>query len=356
MSDDYIYDPRALQPWLAGLGAGAVAGIAGTLLAFTLRSPDDIVANSLTVSIGAILIGLVSGLLWRRLRATDNGLRTFRWAMAGGFLVTLVAIAILDQAVLSNLISYAVPVDAVIFATIGLLTPLLASSHWPAWSVVIIVVATVGLAVGLFGKGNVESGELSLSDLTTTTLAPPPISSAGDTPASTSPPDVANSATFSTFTITEGAATWTVPETLQGLASVAVGRSDELTGTITPGEGFEFSVDLTTFTSDQPRRDQFVRRMFAADPIAVFTSDSFEVPDAPDGEVITMQVEGTMIVNATPRDVVWDVEARKDGSVVSVTGELDIVLTDFGITPPSLAFVRVQDEAHLEVLFQAEGA
>jgi hypothetical protein len=38
-----------------------------------------------------------------------------------------------------------------------------------------------------------------------------------------------------------------------------------------------------------------------------------------------------------------------------VTGELDITLTEFGLTPPRLAFVQVEDEAHLEVLFQAFG-
>ncbi len=359
MTDDYTYDPETLSPWLAGLTAGAVAGIAGTLLAFTLRSPDDIVANSVTVTIGALLIGLASGALWRQVRATTNGLRTFRWAVVGGFVVTLIAIAIIDQVALARLIPYAMPIDAVIFGVIGLLTPYFSTMHWPSWLVAVPVVIVVVLAIGLFGRGNVASGELSLDDLTTTTLAPTPITPAPDVTTTTAIPDdtvAGDQETFTQFTITEGTATWTVPETLQGLSAVAVGRSERLTGSIIPGEGFEFSVDLTTFTSDQDRRDQFVRRMFAGQPLAVFSSDSFELPDARDGERIALQVPGTLTVNGTPLDVAWEVEAQKDGPVVSVTGELDIVLTDFAITPPRLAFVQVEDEAHLEVLFQAEGS
>lgn len=358
MAGDYVYDPKALSPWLAGLAAGAVGAIAGTMLAFSQRSPDDIVANSVTVTVGALLIGLASGWLWRRVRATNNALTTFRLAMVGGFVVTLVAIAIVDQVALSRLVPYGMPIGAVIFAAVGLLTPFFATHHWPAWAVAILVVIAVALALVLFGRGNVASGDLSLSDLTTTTLAPTAISQVGETTETTDATDTTVAAaaeSFSEFVISDGAATWTVPETLQGLAVVAVGRSDELTGTITPGGGFEFEIDLTTFTSDQPRRDAFVRDMFASAPIATFSSDTFDLPDAPDGEVVTMQVPGTMIVNGTPRQVVWEVEARKDGAVLSVTGELDITLTEFGLTPPRLGFVQVEDEARLEVLFQAAG-
>ena len=360
MATDYTYDPETLNPWLAGLASGAVAAILGTFLAFLLRSPDEVVANSVTVTIGALVIGLASGWLWRRLRATSNGLRIFRWAMVGGFVATVVAIAIVDQAALSRLIPYGTPVAIVLFATVGLLTPYFATMHWPVWVVAVPVVIALALAVGLFGRGNVPSGDVSLDDLSTTTQAPTAITPEGDTePPTTAAP--AADQVFTEFVIaddcppTNCVATWTVPETLRGLDTHAVGFSEELTGSITPGEGFEFIIDLTTFTSDQDRRDEFVRDLFAADPIATFSSDSFVLPDAPDGEEVEMTVAGTMTVNSTPRMVQWEVVARKDGNVVSVTGELDVTLTEFGIDPPRFGFVQVEDEAHLEVLFQAIG-
>ena len=358
MADEYTYDSDTLDPWLAGLASGAVAAIVGTLLAFALRSPDDLVANSLTVAVGALVIGLVSGMLWRRLRATSNGLAAFRWAMVGGFVVSLVAIAIIDQVALSSLIPYAAPIAGVIFFTVGWFTPYLATLYWSWLIPAVLTLVALAMGVGLFGRGNVESGELSLTDLTTTTMATPVITATGSTAttiASPIPTDGSQPETFAEYTVNEGVATWTVPETLQGLATVAVGRSESLTGLITPGEGFEFTIDLTTFTSDQARRDRFVRDMFDADPLATFNADAFDLPDVPDGEVVLLAIPGTMTVNGTPVAVVWDVEAVKEGAVISVTGELDITLTEFGLTPPRLGFVQVEDEAHLEVLFQAIG-
>jgi polyisoprenoid-binding protein YceI len=358
MTTEYVYDPTTLSPWLAGLAAGAVGAMAGILLAFSLRSPDDIVANSVSVTVAALIVGLASGWLWRRVRATTRALPTFRWAVFGGLIAALVAIAIVDQVALANLIPYAGPIAAAVFASVGLLTPFFATHHFPGWGVAVLVVLAVALAIGLFGRGNVESGELSLSDLTTTTLAPTANTQSETTVApstSADPADVAPVETFTEYVINQGSATWSVPENLYGLDAVAVGRSDELTGTISPQAGASFEIDLTSFTSDQPRRDEFVRRLFGSDPIATFTSESFEVPEAADGEVVMLEVPGTLTVNGTPRDVVWSVEARKVGSVVEVTGEVDVTLSEFGITPPSLGFVQVEDQATLEVLFQADG-
>lgn len=358
MTTQYVYDPTTLSPWLAGLAAGAVGAMAGTLLAFSLRSPDDVVANSVSVTVAALVVGLASGWLWRRVRAVSGGLSTFRWAVFGGFIAALIGIAIVDQVALANLIPYGGPIAAAVFASVGLLTPFFATHHFPPWGVAVLVVVAVALGIGLFGRGNVESGELSLSDLTTTTLAPT-ANTQSETSAVPStaadPAEAAPAEAFSEFVISQGTATWAVPENLYGLDTVAVGRSDELTGTITPGSGFDFEIDLTTFTSDQPRRDEFVRRLFGSDPIVTFTADAFELPEAADGEEVMLDVAGTLTVNGTPRDVVWSVEARKVGSVVEVTGEVDVTLTEFGITPPRLAFVEVVDEATLEVLFQADG-
>ena len=161
MPSEYRYDPDALNPWLAGLAAGAVGAIAGTVLAFSLLSPDEVIANSVTVTAGALLVGLASGWLWRRVRATSNGLATFRWALVGAFVVTLVAVAIVDQVAISRLIPYGTPIDAVIFVSVGLLTPYLAAHHWPVWTVAVLVAIALAMAVGLFGRGNVESGDLN---------------------------------------------------------------------------------------------------------------------------------------------------------------------------------------------------
>lgn len=348
MADDYSYDPRALNPILAGFAAGSVGAIAASLVALPIHTPDELIANSLTVTIAAIIIGGLSGLLWRRIRATRNAARTFALSMVAAFFITMMAVAIIDQTTLDRFIPYAGAVSLVIFLSVGLLAPAFSRAVVPAWVAFIPVLIALIVGFGLFGRGTSADGTLELDDIVSTTTTTAAEASGQD------PAPEAESAGSGLYTVTEGVATYTVPETLRGLAVDAVGRSESLTGSVSTDGSFQFTLDLTTFESDQSRRDGRVSSMFADDPDAVFTSDSFAWPDEPDGTTVTFEVTGTMTINSTERDLTWQVEARKDGRTISVTGETDITLTEFGIEPPSIAgIVDVEDEARLEVLFQA---
>ena len=360
MSDGYTYDPRSLNPILAGLAAGSVGAIAASLIALPIHTPDELVANSLTITIAALVIGALSGLLWRRIRATSNATRTFALTMVGAFIVTMMAVAIIDQTALDRFIPYAAAVSLVIFLSVGLLTPVFSRAVVPAWVAVIPVVLALLVGLGLFGRGTSTSGDLSLDDLETpTSVAAAAEPAEGSSTTSAAASDTADESADvpsadGVYVVDEGVASYTVPETLRGLQVDAVGISETLTGSVSTDGSFEFELDLTTFESDQSRRDSRVVDLFSADPLAVFTSSDFVWPDGPDGTPVTFEVAGTMTINATDREVTWQVEARKDGDTISATGETDITLTEFGIEPPSIAgFVDVEDEAHLEVLFQA---
>lgn len=347
MADDYTYDPRALNPILAGLAAGSVGAIAASLIALPIHTPDELVANSVTITIGALIIGALSGWLWRRIRASSNAYRTFALAMVGGFVITMLAAAIVDQTALNRLIPYAAAVSLVIFLSVGLLTPVFATAIAPAWAALIPVVLALIVGFGLFGRGTTTDGALELDDLDTATTTT--TSDSGEAAASEQ-----ETAPAGVFRVVEGVATYTVPETLRGLEVDAVGRSESLTGSVSTDGAFEFELDLTTFVSDQSRRDGRVASLFSADPVAVFSSTEFVWPEGQDGTAITFDVTGTMTINTIALPLTWLVEARKDGSTISVTGETDITLTEFGIEPPSIAgIVAVEDEARLEVLFQA---
>jgi hypothetical protein len=347
MADDFTYDPRALNPILAGLAAGSVGAIAASLIALPIHTPDELVANSLTVTIVALIVGALSGMLWRRIRAFSHATRTFALAIVGGFVTTMIAAAIIDQTALSRFIPYAGAVSLVIFLSVGLLTPVFSRAIAPSWAALIPVALALAVGLGLFGRGTTSDGALELADLDSATA--PAAAASGEPTGSTS-----DSTTTGVFTVVNGVATYTVPETLRGLEVEAVGRSEALTGSVSTDGSFTFELDLTTFVSDQSRRDGRVSSMFSADPIAVFTSADFAWPEGQDGTPITFDVTGTMTMNSTERALTWQVEARKDGNTISVTGETDITLTEFGIEPPSIAgVVDVKDEAHLEVLFRA---
>ena len=151
---DYTYDPTSLNPILSGLGAGAIGAIVASLVSLPLSSPDETVANTLSVTVVSLLIGLAAGELWRRLRASNNAMRTFLWAQAGALIIALLAITIVDRTFLGQLGPYALPLAIIVFASVALLTPLLAGSHLPSWSIWLLVAVALLVGAGLLGRGN----------------------------------------------------------------------------------------------------------------------------------------------------------------------------------------------------------
>jgi polyisoprenoid-binding protein YceI len=371
MSSEYEYDPRTLNPVLSGLAAGAVGAIAGSLVSLSITTPDEIVANTLSLSILAMLIGLATGELWRRVRATSNGLRTFYLTTSAAFVLTLILLVSIDRFALQNLLPYAVPVAGIVFLSVGLLTPAFSRAVVSSWIVVIPVVLALAVGIGLLGRGKTTSGELSLEDVgePTVTASVKSGGSGGASPADTGTsgvdaPDVVNSVDAvaipgdlaAEYTVTEGVATYTVPETLRGLEAEAVGRTESVTGTIEPSGSLEVTVDLLSLQSDQPRRDGRVREMFAVSPEAIFTTDTLALPsEVQVNQVVPLTVDGSLTINEVTREVTWAAEARVVEDAIEVAGEIDIVLTDYGVTPPTIGgIVEVEDAAHLEIVIRAE--
>lgn len=368
MSSDYIYDPDAWHPVLAGAVAGAIAALVGSVLTLILRSPDEIIANSLTVTIVAIVLGALSGWLWRSIRVSSRPVRTFAWTMVGGFVVAMMAISLGHLFILDNLVDFGLPIAALIFLTLGFFIPILAKVTAPSWIGYVVVGAALAIGVALFGQGNVASGDLSLDDLETptTTVAStdtvaPTDTSGTESSTSTSPAvDLAGEIAIpedlaASYTVTSGKATYEVPEVLSGLSTVGVGESTGVTGTIEPGGSFEFTLDLLSFTSDQSRRDSRVVGWFQEFPKGTFSGSEFDLPStATVGESVTFQVEGFLTINDITLPSTWQVEARVESNgTLSILGETDIVLSDFNIPVVSSGLVTMEDSAHLEILVSA---
>jgi polyisoprenoid-binding protein YceI len=365
MADTYTYDPDAWHPAVAGLVAGAIAAIVAALVSLPLRSPDEIVANSLSVVIGSLVLGLISGMLWRRIRLTDGAMKIYGWTMAGGFVVTMMAASLVDVFFVDDLAPYAAPLTAIIFLTLGFLVPLLAGVTAPVWVAAVPIFIALALGLGLFGRGNVASGELSLDDLATpTTIAStgqtdapqieePPSSDADDgvTGEVSLPEDLASS-----YTAVTGVATYTVKENLQGLSTEGVGESSGVTGTVSPGGAFSFTLDLQSFVSDQRRRDNKVEDWFEEFPEGTFSGDTFELPStAVVGAVEVFEITGDLTVNGITMPATWVIEARLESNgSLSITGETDIVLSTFNVPVIATGFVTMEDAAHIEILISAD--
>ncbi len=147
----------------AGLLSGSIAAVAASLLQLPLHAPTDTVFNSGTVTVGALLTGVVAGATWRITAGRRLGTRLYFAACAAGF-GGVVLLAFLAASQLDRSVSYIVPVAAVVFGVTASLTPLCARSRASArwWLVLLAVVFAAGVGAGLAGVGDQESGRLEL--------------------------------------------------------------------------------------------------------------------------------------------------------------------------------------------------
>lgn len=155
--------PRA--PMRSALMAGALAAVAAALVSLPLRSPHDGLLNAGSVTTGTLVLALAGGYLWRALARRANAPLLFAAAMGAGFLAWT-GLAFAAETQLTRMVSFTVPLAAIAFGGVALLTPLLtpllapvASRRWVALAALVVAVA-VGAA--LAGAGDAESGRLEL--------------------------------------------------------------------------------------------------------------------------------------------------------------------------------------------------
>jgi polyisoprenoid-binding protein YceI len=145
----------------------------------------------------------------------------------------------------------------------------------------------------------------------------------------------------------------------------AVGRTQDLEGELQlesdgllRGRILSMRIDLRTLTSDQARRDSFIRQnTLRTDqfPYAEFRSTETAGPAVMrPGEEATFQIPGLMTVKGNDHPIVWDARARLDGDTITGTASARVKLTDFGLEPPRLAILSVEDEMTWQVDIVAE--
>ena len=160
MNDDSGATPTPVR---GALLAGALAAVVAALVSLPLRSPHDALLNSASVTWGVLLLALVSGLVYRRLHRSPNAVGRFAIVMAVGFVVW-VAVAFAVGTMLTRMVSFSLPLAAIAFIGVAVLTPLFSrmpfASRWPVVIAALIVAAAVGIA--LAGQGDQESGRLEL--------------------------------------------------------------------------------------------------------------------------------------------------------------------------------------------------
>jgi polyisoprenoid-binding protein YceI len=124
-----------------------------------------------------------------------------------------------------------------------------------------------------------------------------------------------------------------------------------------------FTVRLNTLTSNQTKRDDYIREIrddggpsFDAYPVATFKATAIEGVSKPTagGRELTLKLSGGLTVRGITKPMTFDVKAQLAGDTLTGVGTSRFQLRDFGIGPITFYDVlTVADEVGIEVQFTA---
>jgi polyisoprenoid-binding protein YceI len=213
---------------------------------------------------------------------------------------------------------------------------------WIGVAVAVIAIAVTGaFALGVFGGEEPE--EAALSSPSPAATGSPSATTAGDG-SSADGIWVVDATSGSLADGTSTFAGYRIDEELGGIGTnTAVGRTRDVEGSMTIDgttiADLDVTVDMTTLTSDDDRRDgQLAERGLetATFPTATFTlTTPVELGEAPaQGDTVTADAIGELTVHGVTREVTVPVEARWDGDTIEAVASFDVALADHDIEPP----------------------
>src|SRR5438067_755731 len=197
--------------------------------------------------------------------------------------------------------------------------------------------------------------------------------------ASTTPTATATATTAAT---TASAGTWTVTDKSKAtirvreqLVGVSLPSDAVLTATGAKGSfelnadgtfaaGSKIAFDLTTLSSNERDRDNFIKndtlqvRQFPTAEFVPMKTAGLTVPLAASG-TFTFTLTGNMTIKGKTKEVTFDVTAKRDGSDLTATATANPSwkFGDFGMTAPSVPFrvLSVTDEIRAAIDIVATG-
>lgn len=241
--------------------------------------------------------------------------------------------------------------------------------HWKKLVMAVVCLALIVVAgsfiyAKFINKADEEFDSSDVKDRLTTTVAPDTTGSDATSPAGTDPvatePAATTSGVDGEWLIAGGSEVgYRVDESINGFDTTANGRTQAITGAFTIDgtlvSAGNFTVDMTTFKSDESRRDgQFDGRIMdvANFPTATFVLtapiDFQQVPT--DGTTITATATGDLTLRGTTKSVTFEVEATFANGRVGVLGKIPVVFAEFGIPNPSVATITTEDNGLLEFI------
>lgn len=161
--------------------------------------------------------------------------------------------------------------------------------------------------------------------------------------------------------VAESIVGYRVKETIVGQKTEGVGRTSEITGSLTIADeqvtAAEFTVDMTTLVSDSTRRDRQVNTRILDTktfPTATFVLKKpiTLTPEALAGSDFSVDTTGTLTLRGVTKEIDLTLIARLVDDVIEVNGSYEIVFTDWSIPDPSISGIIVVDRGLLEFLLR----
>ena len=216
--------------------------------------------------------------------------------------------------------------------------------------IAILAVGGLGWYLGLFAE---EEEAASVAEATA-------ILDSGETEESSSGPI---SDLTGTWEVESSEATFVGYRVKEVLSSVgdftAVGRTGDVTGTLVADgltvTNVSIAADLSTLASNSRGRDGQLRRQgleTGTFPDGAFELTSPIIIDAlpAEGEVFTTTATGELTLHGETQAVEVAIEGTIDGERIVIIGSMDILMSDFGITPPSAPVVAsIEDQGIMEL-------
>lgn len=125
-------------------------------------------------------------------------------------------------------------------------------------------------------------------------------------------------------------------------------------------ESADITVDVASITSPESMRDNRFRSSMIMDtdkfPTATWKlSEPVDISSVPEsGEPHAVEATGEMTIKGVSKTVTTPLNIQRSGASVIVQGSVPVTWTDYGVTPPSLGFVDVQDTGTIEFLVNLE--
>lgn len=228
--------------------------------------------------------------------------------------------------------------------------------------VLLLIAGVAGLGGWYYFFGRSAPGAATIDQAANVAASADPTAGTGD-PVSSGGIDGTWTVDTSVGSFSDYSSSWAgfrVDEVLDNLGdSTAIGRTPNVSGQLTlAGQTLTattINVDLTTITSDQPRRDPAIQRTLETNtyPTATFElTQPITLPQAPvDGVTYNLTATGNMTIHGVTQPVTVTIQAQLKNGLIVVVGSTPFNFADYGMTAPRAPIVLSVDD-HGTIEFQ----